>query len=100
MPSLRVLLVRLFPKLLGTADPTNKYYAQNSQNYTGGDLSTNRSGKPSTPRQSPGDGIQYSQSYMVQYGNQWEHDEAHLVQMDDLRPEAIKSSTRVNENKL
>jgi hypothetical protein len=91
--------VRLFPKLLDTTYHSNKHYASNSQNYTGS-VSASRPGKSATPGQLPVGGIQYSQSYMVQYGNQWEHDETRLVQMDDLGLEAIKSSTRGSENVL
>jgi hypothetical protein len=80
MPSMRVLLVRLFPKILGnTHDATNKYYANKSSNHigTGANKSLNLS-------QSGESGIKFTKSYTVQYGNQMEDDETSLVAMGAL----------------
>ena len=69
----------------------------------GGNISVNRPGKPlnSSQHDGNGDGITYSQTYTVQYGNQWgEHDETKLMQLSDLDAEAMKSSSRVSENGL
>jgi hypothetical protein len=98
MPSLRVLLVRLFPKLLGTTQRSNGYYVNNSHSHIGGNISVNRPGKSmnsSLPDES--DGITYSQTYIVQWGDR---EEGKSVQMSDLDPEAMKSSSRVSENEL
>jgi hypothetical protein len=109
MPSLRVLLVRLFPKLLGTTQhsKTNRYYVDNSHSRIGGNISANRGGKSliSSQNQSQqdvnGDGITYSQAYSVQWAEQGgEHDETKSMQMSDLDTEAMKSSSRVRENEL
>ena len=105
MPSLRVLLVRLFPKLLGTSQhsKSNGYYANNSHVQTGGNISVSRKGKSliSSQNQSQqdmnGDGITYSQTYTVQWG---EHDDTKSMQLSDLDPESMKSSSRVTENEL
>ena len=85
MPSLRVLLVRLFPKVLGsTQQPSDKYYA-NNRSRGAVVASANRSNESSIPGGQPNkNGIIYSQSYSVQHGSGWESDETSLVQMGDL----------------
>jgi hypothetical protein len=109
MPSLRVLLVRLFPKLLGTTQlsKSNGYYANSSHVQTGGNISVNRKGKSliSSQNQSQqdmnSDGITYSQTYTVQWGDhRSEHNDTKSIQMSDLDTEALKSSGRVTENEL
>lgn len=100
MPSLRVLLVRLFPKLLGTTQHSNnRYYVNQSHSHKGGNISVNRSGKSLNSSQNDGNGvaINYSQTYTVQWG---EHDETKLIQMGNLDAEAMKSSSRVSQNEL
>lgn len=80
MPSLRVLLVRIFPKFLGTTRNTsaNEYYTQGSHNRMGANVSVGRSKDlPALPIDNKT--IMYSQSYNVDL-----EDEAHLVSMDDL----------------
>lgn len=64
-----------------------------------GNISVNRPGKPlnSSQHDGNGDGITYSQTYTVQWG---EHDEIKLMQMSDLDAEAMKSSSHVSENEL
>lgn len=100
MPSIRILLVRLFPKLLGTTQPSNnRYYVNNSHIYMERNAPVNRLGKSlhSSQHDRNGDGITYSQTYTVQYENQWgEHDETKLMQLSDLDAEAMKSSGRVS----
>lgn len=80
MPSLRVLLVRIFPKILATTrnTSTNKYYAQSSHDRIGANVSVGRSKDLPAP---PIDNktIMYSQSYDVDL-----EDETHLVAMNDL----------------
>lgn len=99
MPSIRVLLLRLFPKLLGTTQNSNGYYVSNSHNHIGGNISVDRPGKSLNSSQRGGDvdGITYSQTYIVHWG---EHDETKSTQMSDLDPDAMKSSSRVSENEL
>lgn len=76
---MRVLLVRIFPKILGTSHrSTNKYYDQGSHNRMGTNVSIGR-GKdlPAIPPDKKT--IMYSQSYDVDL-----EDETHLVPMNDL----------------
>ena len=82
MPSMRVLLVRLFPKILGsTANrSTNNHYGQGSKGHS--QLGTNVSvGRAKDFISLPKDQktIMYSQSYDVDL-----EDETHLVPMSDL----------------
>jgi hypothetical protein len=87
MPSLRLFLVRLFPRLLGT---TRQYYAKYSDNQA---QSTPRRRRPASlshtakveaePRSSRRniDGIQCQESYTVEYGH---GDEVELVRVQDV----------------
>ena len=80
MPSLRVLLVRIFPKILGTTRNTSakEYYAQGSHNRIGANVSVGRSKDlPALPTDDKT--IMFSQSYGVDL-----EDVAHLVSMVDL----------------
>lgn len=90
MPSLRLLLVKLFPKVLGGS--TN---ARSQYHMSGADPSRNnaKSGtKNSNLSQSrDGGGILYSKSYTVEY--QKDHDEASLVRMEELAPKGVVSAT-------
>ncbi|ORY58549.1 CFEM domain-containing protein [Pseudomassariella vexata] len=93
MPSLRLILVKLFPRVMGTThDRTARsqyYYGQNSkvrrrsrsfgQMRIASRVSSDGVGKVQTP------GIVYSKSYAVEYGD---NDEASLVPMKDLDLEA------------
>jgi hypothetical protein len=93
MPSMRVLLVHLFPRLFGTTqNSTNKYYVNNSSNRTG--AGPTRSLSASQLEQS---GINYSKSYTVQHGNQWENDETYLVPMGDLTPARLGGKVTITE---
>jgi hypothetical protein len=78
---MRVLLVRLFPKLLGTTrnNSAAKLYHNSNNNRMGAD--PYKSSNSSQPGES---GIIFSKSYTVNYGNQWENDETSLVPMDNL----------------
>jgi hypothetical protein len=95
MPSMRILLVRLFPKLLGTTqnNSTTKLYGNNSNNRMGAG-----SHKPSNSSRPGESGIVFSKSYTVQYGDQEENDETYLVPMDDLA--AAKLNSRINETNV
>ena len=89
MPSIRLLLVRLFPKVLGgSTNGKSQYYASNAEyNRTNPKSGT----KNATQSQSQGDGdIIYSQSYTIEY--QKDNDEASLVRMVDLSPKGAISS--------
>jgi hypothetical protein len=80
MPSLRVLLVRIFPKLRGTTrnTSTNNYYAKGSHNRIGTNVSVGRA-KDLPPLPIDNKTIMYSQSYDVDL-----EDETHLVPMNNL----------------
>lgn len=93
MPSMRVLLVRLFPNVLGnTNHSTNKYYVSNSNSRMG--AGPNKSLNSSQPGES---GIKFTKSYAVQYGKQWEDDETSLVPMGALASAKSDSKTSVTE---
>ncbi|EEU37813.1 uncharacterized protein NECHADRAFT_88258 [Fusarium vanettenii 77-13-4] len=93
MPSLRILLVRLFPKILGTS---RRYY-QNYASNTGRNTNKNRSRQlgtnattevDTTSRPVESRGITYQRTYDVQYGDS---DETHLVHMKDLDAKSARS---------
>ncbi|KAK8086119.1 CFEM domain-containing protein [Apiospora phragmitis] len=89
MPSLRLLLVKLFPRVLGgSTNARSQYYmsgADHNRNNT-------RSGKRNPNlSQSRDGGILYSKSYTVEY--QKDQDEASLVRMDNLGPKGVVSTT-------
>ncbi|KAH8197083.1 hypothetical protein TruAng_008753 [Truncatella angustata] len=95
MPSLRLLLVRIFPALGGTTNARNQYYQSGS---FGNIKSMGRSragtgGKmPSVvhdPEQSKKAIIYQQRTYTVQYG---EEDEQRLFQMQDLKSKSAKPS--------
>lgn len=90
MPSLRLLLVKLFPKVIGGS--TN---ARSQYNMSGADPNRNntRNGtKNSNLSQSrDGGGILFSKSYAVEFQN--DHDEASLVRMEDLGSKGVVSAT-------
>jgi hypothetical protein len=103
MPSIRLLLVRLFPKVFGsTLYSTHGYYRSNSHNQSLAitSLNTSQSSKPSRPSEVPENGIQFSQSYDVQYGNKWDHDETNLVPLDHLNAKSMKSSNRLGKTEV
>ncbi|KAK7979840.1 hypothetical protein PG989_012297 [Apiospora arundinis] len=89
MPSLRLLLVKLFPKVLGgSTNSRSQYYMSNPD----GNRSTARGGTKNVhqSQQSRDGGILYSKSYTVEY--QKDHDEASLVRMEDLGSKRVISS--------
>jgi hypothetical protein len=94
MPSLRVLLVRIFPQLKGTTNHSaaKAYYASNHNNINRANSKRLRSSS-----QLGNDGINFSKSFTVKYGNQREDDETSLVPMENLDPVKIQSTTRINE---
>lgn len=71
-----------------TQKSRTKYYGNGSQINTGTGTGVGTSstiGRSKKTREPDEDGILRSQSYTVEYGNQWrDRDEAHLVQMNNL----------------
>lgn len=91
MPAMRVMLVRFFPKILGSSINTGKQYYISSKN-----RSRSRSNAvqlASFENSQDHKAIIRSTSYAVQYGDHdRENDEVRLVQMDDLVPGKVASS--------
>ncbi|KAI3573956.1 hypothetical protein IWW34DRAFT_884725 [Fusarium oxysporum f. sp. albedinis] len=98
MPSLRVLLVRLFPKLLGTSQ---RYYNYGGNKPTGGNTNKSRTLPLGTNATSQVDrsqrgridraGITCHRTYEVEYGD---NDETLLVYMKDLDRKSATSEAR------
>jgi len=97
MPAIRIILVRLFPKVLGSTQygSTNQNYAkydshQPSLGHSGNHASALRSRRGN---EAPGlesinaNGITYTKTFEVQHGD---NDEEHLVQMDELSVKGVK----------
>ncbi|KAL5116293.1 hypothetical protein ACEQ8H_005851 [Pleosporales sp. CAS-2024a] len=85
MPSLRVILVRIFPKILGdTRNTGNKYARYGSRSGLGGGsaLRSGLGGKSKDPHP-----ITYTKSFAVRQG---ESDETSLVQMDEFGPKRLE----------
>jgi len=82
-----------------TERSNNRYYANHTHSYRGGNISVTRPNKSMNSSQLDDNGaaIKYSQSYTVQWG---EHDETKLIQMNDFNAAAMKSSSRVSENDI
>ncbi|KAF4635577.1 hypothetical protein G7Y89_g2516 [Cudoniella acicularis] len=97
MPNLRVLLVRAFPKFLGSSN-NSKHYLKNSHSQMGGNISVNKPGKS---LQGSVSGITYSQTYSVKYANQRDQDEAELIEMNNFsKGMESKPSSHVSEVSL
>jgi hypothetical protein len=92
MPSLRVLLVHLFPSVLGTSNPSNKgYYVHNSSSRVVGNSSFSQSHRVSTTNPPNKGQIMLSRSYTVDHGTPWERDEMDM-EFDDLDAISINST--------
>lgn len=103
MPSIRLLLVRLFPKVFGTTmHSTHGYHRSNSHNQSLAitSLNTSQSSKPSKLSEVPENGIQFSQSYDVHYGKRWDNDETNLVPLENLNAKSMKSSNRLGKTEV
>lgn len=94
MPSLRLLLVRLFPGLMGT---TQKYYAKYSSNNARSSARRSRAVNAShisqvergpQPPQKDMNGIRCQKSFTVEYGD---NDEMELVHVRDLDSKSARS---------
>jgi hypothetical protein len=89
MPSLRVIFVRMFPKILGTTkDNTKNYENYGSRSHTLGGTSAIRSGLNKNQGSSTDPHtIVYTKTFAVQHGDS---DETSLVQMDEFGPKSSK----------
>ncbi|KAH7327466.1 CFEM domain-containing protein [Rhexocercosporidium sp. MPI-PUGE-AT-0058] len=91
MPTLRLLLVRLFPKIMGSTQLSrtgNNYYnSTHGHTANGGNISvvrpTGRSADETDTETNDG-AIRYQQSYTVHHDDQWDQDESKLIEMSDL----------------
>ncbi|KAL7939382.1 putative PTH11-type G-protein coupled receptor protein [Trichoderma chlorosporum] len=103
LPSLRLLLVRIFPKLQGTAE---RYYGKNSRrNRTASNKRSSRlplghSAGSQVDRSQPHPNVEanqiaYHTSYTVEYGD---NDEVQLVNMEDKYSASAKSDVRSVES--
>lgn len=90
MPSLRILLVKIFPKILSTTRNGSKsdYYAHGSHHRIGANVSVGKSRDVPAPAKDS-KAIMYSQSYDVDL-----EDETYLVPMDNLPPAMPEKSRR------
>lgn len=92
MPSLRVLLVHLFPKILGTSQRSGTgYYVNNSNSRALDNALTSRSRHRSINRPLDKSGTLVSQSYGLDHESSWDQDESHLA-LDDLDGESLSST--------
>jgi len=98
MPSLRVLLVYLFPKVLGSSNPSNKgYYVHNSQSRVVGNTSISRSHHASITNPPNKGDITFLQSYTVDHGIPWERDETDM-ELEDLDGMFLNSPGQASNN--
>jgi hypothetical protein len=99
MPALRVILVRMFPKIMGSTRESNQNYAKYGSHSRGmGASGAVRSGlgKNSMPSKDP-HAITYSKSFAIQHG---ESDETSLVQMDEFGKTGKPRSSNTSEVSL
>jgi len=88
MPSLRLLLVRLFPKVLGTNNTPPSGSGQDSRTNGRRHATVSMNGKSSKV------GILDSRSYTVQRGTGSDDDKEHLVKLEDVSSEFMKLRAR------
>lgn len=92
MPSLRVLLVYFFPRVLGGSSPSNKgYYVHNSQSRVVGNTSISRSHHVSTTNPANKSKAMFPQSYTVDHGIPWEGNKTD-VELEDLDAISLNST--------
>ena len=92
LPSLRVMLVRVFPKVFGTTKGTSQpYYGSRTQGMNKG-ASTTASGlgRGANASGKGGKSITYTKTFEVQHT---ENDEASLVHMDEFAPKRPKGQS-------
>jgi hypothetical protein len=102
MPSLRLLLIRVLPKVFGTTQRTkNQYYINSNHNHQQGNISVSKPSKSFNSSQAEEGGITYSQTYTVQYANRpREQDETELIEMKGFKTRAMKSESRVSDDSV
>ncbi|KAH5282339.1 hypothetical protein HBI71_004250 [Parastagonospora nodorum] len=94
MPSIRIMLVRLFPKALGSRRDATHVYSKEGNRSGAGGPHIFKSGLDKRSSRAP-HAITYAQTYAVHRGD---GDEISLVQMEDLESKAPKaSSTHTSE---
>jgi hypothetical protein len=91
MPNLRVFLLRIFPKVLGTSrDKSSKYMYSRDREF-------DRSGESGNHRNiHNGNGILTSKSYAVNYNDEQVERENSQVNLVKLRPDGGNVSTTIN----
>ncbi|KAG4441555.1 hypothetical protein IFR05_002940 [Cadophora sp. M221] len=102
MPTLRLLLVRFFPKIMGSTQLSrtgNNYYnSTHGHTANGGNISvvrpTGRSADETDTEINDG-AIRYQQSYTVHHDDQWDQDESKLIEMSDLDDVKLPVKTRM-----
>lgn len=100
MPTLRLILLRAFPRLSSTYRSTEAYYAKNGgTNQSRGKRSRNRTNEfsqeqPSDNGKKPSNGIEYSRGFTVQF-----HDAeaSSQVQLRDLDSKGFAAKTSISE---
>jgi hypothetical protein len=100
MPSLRLLLIRVLPKVFGTTQHTkNQYYINSNHNHQRGNISVSKPSKSSQANEEGG--ITYSQTYTVQYANRpREQDETQLIEMKGFKTRAMKSESQISDDSV
>jgi hypothetical protein len=90
MPSIRVIFVRMFPKILGTTkENTREYGKYGSRSYNLGGTSAVRSGLGKNPTVTTDPhAITYTKTFEVQHGDS---DETSLVQMNEFETKSSKA---------
>ncbi|KAK2627361.1 hypothetical protein QTJ16_003327 [Diplocarpon rosae] len=86
MPTLRLLLVHLFPNIMASQNQSgskNAYYGTPAHSAVGGNISIVRPRGKSLQDDydTDGDGIRYEQSYTVHHSDHLEQDESKLIEM-------------------
>jgi hypothetical protein len=104
MPSMRLLLMRFFPKLLGTTQNTNTNYINNNSYMHASGKNNALAGRPKSSavlsNRAVEDKIMYSNRNHAQFGDQWTRDEARLMELENLDAVTLKSNSRVSVNDL
>lgn len=101
MPTIRLIMLRAFPRMSSTYRSTQAYYAKNGMSQSKGKRSRSRTNELSSQEQSgnraqrpSGGGIEYSRGYTVQF-----HDAeaSSQVQLRDLDPKGFAAKTSISE---
>ncbi|KAK7703044.1 hypothetical protein SLS64_009315 [Diaporthe eres] len=103
MPTIRLIMLRAFPRMSSTYRSTQAYYAKNGMSSSRGKRSRNRTNEFSSqeepgngkgPQRPNGGGIEYSRGFTVQF-----HDAeaSSQVQLRDLDPKGFAAKTSISE---